>query len=130
MSNQPSYAYPGFTAVTPYLYARPELIDFLKQAFGAEVTHDPQPDPQGHFHAEAKIGGAYVLLGNGHFADPSMSGAIYLYVPNVDATYRRALNLGAKAVREPADQPWGDRVAGVKDASGNTWWIASNRAAK
>jgi PhnB protein len=120
----------GFTAITPYLYARLDLIDFLKDAFGAEVTHNPTPDASGNFHAEAKIGDAHLLLGSGYFSDPSMAAAIYLYVPDVDATYRRALSLGARPVREPSDQTWGDRVGGVKDTSGNTWWIATNKGAK
>jgi len=51
-----------------------------------------------------------------------MAAAIYLYVPDVDATYKRAVSL-----REPADMTWGDRVGGVKDTSGNTWWIATNK---
>ena len=116
---------PGFTAITPYLYAKPDLTDFLQNAFGAEVVHPPTPDAKGMFHAEAIVGGAHVLFGNGYFSDPSMAAAIYIYVPDVDATYKRALGLGAKAVREPSDMTWGDRVAGVKDTSGNTWWIAT-----
>jgi PhnB protein len=116
---------PGFTAVTPYLFGRPELGDFLKRAFGAELVHESAPDAKGDFHCEAKIGDAHVLFGNGYFADPSMAAAVYLYVPDVDEAFKRALSLGAKAVREPADQTWGDRVAGVKDTSGNTWWIAT-----
>ena len=71
-----------------------------------------------------------MLLGSGYFSDPSMAAAIYLYVPDVDATYRRALGLGAKAVREPSDQTWGDRVGGVKDTSGNTCWIATHKTSK
>jgi PhnB protein len=67
------------------------------------VTHTPTPDAQGQFHAEAKIGGAHVLFGNGYFSDSSMAAAIYIYVPDVDTTYKRAVSLGAKAVREPAD---------------------------
>jgi PhnB protein len=118
---------PGFTTITPYLYAKLDLIDFLKKAFGAEVTHPPTPDAEGKFHAEADIGGAHVLFGNGYFSDPSMAAAIYIYVPDADATYKRALSLGAKAIREPADMTWGDSVAGVKDTSGNTWWIATHR---
>lgn len=121
---------PGFTAITPYLYAKHELGAFLKSAFDAEIIHDPGPDPSGNFHAEAKIGDAHILYGSGYFADSSMSSAVYLYVPDVDAFYRRALSLGANPVREPADQTWGDRVAGVKDASGNTWWIATWKGAK
>lgn len=118
---------PGYTTITPYLYAKLDLADFIKNAFGAEVTHAPTSDAKGLFHAEAKIGDAHVLFGNGYFSDPSMAAAIYIYVPDVDATYRRALSLGAKAIREPADMTWGDRVGGVKDSSGNTWWIATNK---
>ena len=121
---------PGYEAITPYLYAKIELVDFLKNAFGAEITHPPEVDSVGNFHCEAKIDGAHLLLGNGYFADPSMAAAIYLYVPDVDGTYQRALRFGAASVREPADQTWGDRVAGVKDNSGNTWWIATHTRAK
>ncbi len=56
-----------------------------------------------------------------------MADEIYIYVPVVYATYKRAVSLGAKAIREPADMTWGDRVGGVKDTSGNTWWIATNK---
>ncbi len=127
MRTEAKYIQPDFTAITPYLYAKPELRDFLKRAFGAEIVHDSEPDAAGHFHCEVKIGGAHVLFGNGYFADPSMAAAIFVYVPDVDATYKNALSLGAKPVREPADETWGDRVAGVKDASGNTWWIATHK---
>jgi PhnB protein len=124
------YIQEGYTAITPYLYAKLDLIDFLKNAFGAEVKHTPTSDGSGNFHAEAKIGDAHLLLGSGYFSDPSMTAAIYLYVSDVDATYLRALSLGAKSVKEPSDQTWGDRVGGVKDTSGNTWWIATNSGAK
>ncbi len=60
----------GYTTITPYLYAKVDLADFLRNAFGAEVTHTPTPDAEGHFHAETKIGDAHVLFGNGYFSDP------------------------------------------------------------
>jgi PhnB protein len=127
MSATDKHIQPGYTTITPYLYAKLDLADFLKNAFGAEVTHTPTPDADGKFHAEATIGGAHVLFGDGYFADRSMAAAIYIYVPDVDATYKRAVSLGAKTIREPADMTWGDRVGGVKDTSGNTWWIATNK---
>lgn len=125
MSTANKHIHPGFTTVTPYLYAKLDFIDFIKNAFGAEVTHPPTPDAEGRFHAEAKIGDAQLMFGNGFFSDPSMAAAIYIYVPDVDATFENAVRVGAKAVREPADMTWGDRVGGVKDTSGNTWWIAT-----
>ena len=117
----------GFTTITPYLYAKLDFVDFIKNAFGAEVTHNPAPDAEGKFHAEAKIGDAHLLFGNGYFSDPSMAAAIYIYVSDVDATCKRAVSFGAKSIREPADMTWGDRVGGVKDSSGNTWWIATHK---
>jgi len=120
----------GYTEITPYLYAKLDLLDFLKNAFGAQVTQIPTPDGAGNFHAEAKIGDAHLLLGSGYFSDASMAAAIYLYVPDVDSTYKRAVTFGAKSLREPSDQTWGDRVGGVKDTSGNTWWIATHKGSK
>ena len=90
----------GYTAITLYLYAKPDLADFLKNTFGAEVTHTPTPDAEGQFRAEAKIGDAHVLVGNRFFSDPSMAAASYIYVPDVDATYKRAVKLGGQADKE------------------------------
>ena len=129
MSNL-KYVQPGYTAVTPYLYAKIDLVDFLKNALGAEITHTPTLDAAGNFHCEAQIGDAHILLGSGYFSDPSMAAAIYLYVPEVDATYARALSLGATSVREPHNETWGDRTAGIKDTSGNTWWLATHKPQK
>lgn len=120
------YIQPGYHAMSAYLYGKIELLDFLKRAFGAEITHQPQPGPDGKFHAEAVIGDSRFSIGNGYFADPSMAAANWLYVPYVDATYRRALDAGATSVRPPADQTWGDRVCGVKDPCGNIWWLATH----
>ena len=50
-----------------------------------------------------------------------MASMFYLYVPDVDAVYRRALEAGATSISEPVDQSYGDRSAGVKDAFDNQW---------
>jgi uncharacterized glyoxalase superfamily protein PhnB len=54
-----------------------------------------------------------------------MPAAMYVYVPNVDDTYKKALAAGGTSVMEPADQFYGDRHGGVKDRWGNFWWIAT-----
>jgi len=123
------YIFEGFSEVTPYIYGGIALVDFMKHVFDAEITHVPEPDPSGQFHGEARIGGARLMFGVGHFVDKSQQAAVWVYVPDVDATYRTALKAGASSVREPADQRWGDRVCGVKDGFGNTWWIATHKGA-
>jgi PhnB protein len=55
-----------------------------------------------------------------------MPACFYLYVEDTDAVYRKALAAGATSVMEPADQFYGDRNAGVKDPSGDLWWIATH----
>jgi PhnB protein len=127
MSSETKHIQPGHHTITPYLYGSLDLVEFLKRVFGAEELHHGEPDESGRFHAEVKIGDSMLLLGNGYFADASMAAATWIYVKDVDATYQSAVRAGAIPLREPADQTWGDRVAGVKDSCGNTWWIATHK---
>jgi PhnB protein len=130
MSSKRDYIQGGFSAVTPYVYGGLKLIEFLKEVFDAKEVHVGTPDETGQLHAELSISDSPLMVGSGYFADSSMAAAIWVYVPQVDATYKRALKAGAASVREPADQTWGDRVCGVKDSFGNTWWIATHKAPK
>src|ERR1043166_6418024 len=111
MSADNKYIQDGFTAITPYLFGDVELIDFLKNAFGAKLVSGGNTDPSG-LHSELTINGANLMVGSGWFADASMAAATWVFVPDVDKTYRRALELGASSVREPANMTWGDRVSG------------------
>jgi uncharacterized glyoxalase superfamily protein PhnB len=119
----------GYHTVTPYLTVQgaAKLIDFLKQAFGAEET-ERLLRPDGTIgHAEARIGDSVVMLGDATPEFTPMPAMLHLYVTDVDAVYKRALQAGATSLREPADQFYGDRSAGVKDACGNQWWIATHK---
>lgn len=66
-------------------------------------------------HAELRIGNSVLEVGEAHGPYQPMLATFYMYVPDVDAVYRRALTAGAKSIQEPADQPY-DRDAGVTDA--------------
>lgn len=117
----------GYHTVTPYLMVKgvAELIDFLKEAFDA-VEIERLPGPDGTVgHGEVRIGDSVVMMGEGGHFGP-MPAAIYLYVKDVDACYKRALDAGATSLMEPADQFYGDRSAGVKDAFGNIWFVATH----
>ena len=118
----------GYRTVTPYLVVGdvPRLIQFLEQAFGAtELMRTPRPDGTGVMHAEVQIGDSRVMLGEAPATSPPMPGCIHLYVVDTDALYHLALQAGATSLREPANQFYGDRVAGVQDPLGNQWWIAT-----
>jgi uncharacterized glyoxalase superfamily protein PhnB len=118
----------GFHTVSPYLVVAgvAKLIDFAKQAFGAkEVFLSKRPDGSIQ-HAEVKIGDSIVMMGEGGPGGKQFPGMLHLYMENVDGVYQRAIQAGAKSLREPADQPQGDRMGGVEDEFGNQWWIATH----
>ena len=118
----------GLHTVTAYLHpmrAEP-VISFLKRAFGAdELEKYASPDGVIH-HAKIRVGDSMLEMGEAHGPYQPMPSVFYLYVPDVDATYSRALNAGATSTSEPVDQSYGDRSAGVKDPFGNQWYIATH----
>jgi uncharacterized glyoxalase superfamily protein PhnB len=118
----------GFHTVTPYLLV-PEvarLIDFLKQAFGAEEVHRSAAPDGSVMHAQVKVGDSMVMMGEARGDWKPMPVMLYLYVDDVDAWYHRALKAGATPVREIGNEFYGDRVGGVRDPSGNQWWMATH----
>ena len=126
-----SYIPKGLHNVNVYMHplrAEP-VIGFLKRAFGAqEIAKYASPDGVVH-HAEIRCGSSVVEMGEAHGAHgpyPPMRSMFYVYVPDCDAVYRRALAAGAKSIQEPADQPYGDRNGLVADAFGNQWCIATH----
>ena len=119
----------GFHTVTPYLTCAPvgQVIDFLKRTFDAtEIERMSGPDGR-LMHAEVKVGDSIVMLGEPSGQWKPMPAALYLYVPDCDASYKRALAAGGESISEPADQFYGDRHCGVRDRAGNLWWIATHK---
>jgi PhnB protein len=113
--------------VTPYLvlHDAAKFLDFAKQAFGAsEIARHGRPDGT-VMHAEMRIGDSVIMIGGAQ--DKPQTAMLHLYVPDCDASYERAIKAGAKSLREPADQFYGDRSGGVEDAWGNTWWFATHK---
>jgi PhnB protein len=123
-----SYIPKGLNSVNVYMHplrAEP-VINFLKQAFGArELAKYASPDGVVH-HAEIRVGNSVVEMGEAHGKYQPMKSMFYLYVPDCDAVYRRALAAGATSIAEPTDHPYGDRSGGVQDAFGNQWYIATH----
>lgn len=118
----------GYHSVTPHLINEnaSRLIEFLKQAFDAqELNRLSGPDGR-VLHAEIQIGDSRLMIGEATGEWKAMPVSLALYVEDADVIYKRALDAGAVSLREPADQFYGDRSAGVKDLAGNHWWIATH----
>lgn len=126
----------GYRSLQPYLIVKgaAQAIDFYKKVFGAtEILRMPQPDGRVG-HAEVRIGDSVLMLadefpergihGPAHYGGAPMT--LMFYTENCDGVYAKAMAAGAKSMREPADQFYGDRMAGVEDPFGFQWYIATH----
>ena len=119
----------GYHSVSPYLTVTDvaKLIEFLQVVFDATVV-ERMTRPDGRVgHCEVRIGDSIVMMGEPQDPSKARPSNLYVYVLDVDSTYRRALAHGAQADREPADQFYGDRSGSFIDASGNLWWVATHK---
>jgi len=126
----------GYHTVTPHLIVRggAKALEFYRAAFGAEETVR-MPGPDGRLmHAEMRIGDSVVMLSDefpeqGSKSPQSLggcSGGIFLYVDNVDAAFKRAVDAGCAAKMPPTDMFWGDRFARLTDPFGHAWAMATH----
>lgn len=127
----------GYHTITPHLVIRgaTRAIDFYRAAFGAEELFR-MPGPDGRImHAELRIGDSRVMLSD---EDPAggakapdalggTTGALLLYVADVDTWVDRAVKAGAKVTAPVADMFWGDRYGRIQDPFGHSWALATHK---
>jgi PhnB protein len=133
----PSGVREGYQTVTAALTVRngADAIEFYKKAFGAEeIMRVPGPDGKSLMHAEIRVGNSRIMLGDespamGCLAPVTLGGpggSLYVYVPDVDAAFKRAVAAGAKALMPVTDMFYGDRLGQVEDPSGHRWGLATH----
>jgi uncharacterized glyoxalase superfamily protein PhnB len=123
-----TYKPKGYNSVSPYLVVKgaSKTIEFLERVFGAvELRRFPAGARKGIMHAEVRIDDTVVMLADGNENWPPIQSYVHIYVPDVDATYKKALEAGAESVQKPVKKQDDDKRGGVKDAGGTTWWIAT-----
>ena len=117
----------NYTSVAPYLVVSgaENTISFLVEVFGAEPLrmHPGQNGKLGH--GEVRIGDTVVMLSDGVEGWPAIPSHVHVYVPDVEATYKRAITAGATPVKEPTQGQDTDKRGGFQDAGGTTWWVAT-----
>jgi PhnB protein len=127
----------GYHTATPYLIVNgaARALDYYKAAFGAEeLMRFPMPDGR-IGHAEIRIGDSPIMLADEHpemgYKSPHAYGGtpvgIALYVPDVDASFQRAVKAGGKVMRPVQDQFYGDRSGTLTDPFGHVWTIATHK---
>lgn len=114
----------GVGAVRPYVYGSLDLLDFVKDVFGA--TELERNTIANGFHVQAQIGDSVLVLSAMEPPyEEATRASIYVYVDDVDATFERAIAAGAIPLGEPTDRPFQERNVGVRDTFGNVWHLAT-----
>jgi PhnB protein len=117
----------GYHTVTPYLIVEDgdALIRFAQAAFDATLAGRSDTPDGRLMHADLKVGDSHIMLGESNDEWGPTRSLIHLYVPDVDAVFTRAIEAGARSIRDPETMFYGDRTGGVEDPSGTQWWIAT-----
>ncbi|WP_420381496.1 VOC family protein [Novosphingobium sp.] len=121
----------GFAVVTPYIFVEggDAYVRFLEAAFGAiEIGRSTAPNGR-IANCQMKFDTATIMISEASDEFPPSSAAFYLYVDDADASMERALTAGAEKIMDAADMPYGDRQGGVRDRSGNIWWVSQRLSA-
>ncbi|WLQ15049.1 VOC family protein [Hahella aquimaris] len=136
MSKQVQPIPDGFHSVTPYLIIKgaADALAFYKQAFGAEETLRINGPNGAVGHAEIQIGDSRLMLADEYpdmqcFGPQTLGGSpvsLMLYVPDVDATFAKALAAGAKVRTQIENKFYGDRSGSLEDPFGHVWHIATH----
>lgn len=118
----------GFHTVTPFLIVEDavKLLEFIEKAFNGETTAIMKHVDGKVMHATARIGDSVIMTSDATDRFPAMPCMLYLYMNDVDAVYKQAIKAGGQSLREPTNEFYGDRSAGIKDAWNNQWWIATH----
>jgi PhnB protein len=126
MADNAQYIPEGFRTVTPYLTVKgaPQLLEFIKRVFDAEELSVTEHEGR-IAHAAVRIGDSTVELSEATEQWGATPGALHVYVSDIDAVHRRAVEAGGVALYEPTDHPYGERGSAVKDPTGNNWYLAT-----
>ena len=125
-ASKKNYKPDGYTSVAPYLIidGAQTTLDFLAKVFSGQPLRVHAGVGGRLRHAEIKIDDTVIMLADSMEGWPPVPTHVHVYVPDVDETYRKAIEAGASSVQEPVRRDDPDKRGGFRDACGTTWWVA------
>lgn len=126
----------GYHSVTPTIIVHdaPAALEFYAKGLGAKERQRALGPGGKVWHAEIEIGDSVVMVadefpemgGKSAKTIGDVPGSLWVYVPDADAAFKRAVSAGATGVIPPADQFWGDRMSAIEDPFGHTWMLVTH----
>lgn len=118
----------GYNSISPYLVVKgaQKMVDFLLEVFdGKELRRYDNKDGT-IMHTEVKIDDSVIMIGDASDQWPANTHMLHVYIPDVDATFQKALDAGCKSVEEPKRKEGDPDKRGMfEDFAGNQWAVSS-----
>jgi PhnB protein len=126
----------GYPRITPYLCVdgADKAIQFYTDVFGMKERMRMPAEGGKIGHAELQLGDSVIMLADEHpdmdFRSPRAFGGtpttVHMYVDDVDRVVGRAVEAGAKVLREVRDEFYGDRSGQIEDPFGHRWNVSTH----
>lgn len=104
-------------------------LAFYRDLLSGEVTYRFPPHGVPEFvalrYGPSSLGIAAEPADESPPSTPTTRFALWIYVDDCDAAIQRLRAAGAQVTEQPADQPWGERMATVADPDGNRVLVAA-----
>ncbi|MEX2639905.1 MAG: VOC family protein [Balneolales bacterium] len=120
----------GYSSVSPYIVVNgaQQVIELLKDIFDAKELRRYDMSDGSIMHAEVKIDDSVIMIGDSSEHFPPNQDLIHIYVPDVDHTYKKAIDAGCEALEQPKERDGDpDRRGSFKDFAGNIWTVATQK---
>ena len=116
-----------YQQVMPYLIVKgaASFMKFMQDVFDAKEKMIHMRSEDVIAHGEITVGESVIMFADSTAAFEPRTGGFFIYVPDADVTYSKALAAGAVSISPMADMPYG-RSGGIKDPFGNDWWVTSH----
>ncbi|WP_080832403.1 VOC family protein [Cohnella massiliensis] len=127
--NRVKYKPEGMRTVNPYLMVENVslLIEFIETVFNGKLKYKLDRPDGSIMHSEILVGDSIIMAGEPMNEYGVFPASMYIYVPDCDSIYEKAIQNRAQSIMVPTDMTHaGERYGGVKDPFGNIWWIATH----
>ena len=124
----PNRSIPGCVIIPELAYDDVrEAAAWLCETFGFSLRLEI-----GNHRAQLVLGDGAIVVTQGARkaagAAPERQHSVMVRIENLDAHHARAVRLGAKIVRPPADHPFGERQYTAEDLGGHVWTFSQTIA--
>ena len=120
----------GYNSVSPYFIVSggQKFIDLMKEIFNAKELRRYDMPNGSIMHAEIQIDDSVIMIGDSSEKFPPVQIVMHVYVPNVDETFRKAVDAGCEIVEQPTEREGDpDKRGTFKDFAGNMWSVGTQQ---